>query len=114
MFEKEAEDFADSKKSFWRQGKTCIESVIQAYQKGAEYGYKKCQEEMQKNGLALQSDMDETIRQNFELKARIEKMTDTETMLKILKDRGVIRSWYYNGTYHVGNELQDFIKAHKL
>ena len=23
MFEKEAEDFVDSKKSFWRQGRTC-------------------------------------------------------------------------------------------
>ena len=32
-------------------------------------------------------------------------LEDTETMLKVLKDRGVIRSWYYNGTYHVGNEL---------
>lgn len=40
-----------------------------------------------------------------ELEAQIEKMTNTETMLKILKDRGVIRSWYYNGTYHIGNEL---------
>jgi hypothetical protein len=49
--------------------------------------------------------MDKTIEQNFALKTQIEKMTDTETMLKILKDRGVIRSWYYNGTYHVGNEL---------
>jgi hypothetical protein len=29
----------------------------------------------------------------------------TETMLKVLKDRGVISSWYYNGSYHVGNEL---------
>ena len=34
-----------------------------------------------------------------------EHFTDTEMMLKILKDRGVISSWYYNGTYHVGNEL---------
>ena len=32
-------------------------------------------------------------------------LEDTETMLKVLKDRGVISSWYYNGTYHVGNEL---------
>ena len=29
----------------------------------------------------------------------------TETLLKELIDRKVIRSWYYNGTYHVGNEL---------
>lgn len=33
------------------------------------------------------------------------KSASTEDMLKELKDRGVIRSWYYNGSYHVGNEL---------
>lgn len=33
------------------------------------------------------------------------KSVSTEILLKELKDRGVIRSWYYNGTYHVGNEL---------
>ena len=44
MFEKEAEDFVDSKKSFWRQGRTCIDSVRQAYQKGAEFGYNKANE----------------------------------------------------------------------
>ena len=32
-------------------------------------------------------------------------LEDTETMLKVLKDRGVISSWYYNGSYHVGNKL---------
>jgi len=32
-------------------------------------------------------------------------LNDTEAMLKSLKDKGVIRSWYYNGTYHIGNEL---------
>ena len=41
MFEEEAEEFVDSKKSFWRQGRTCIDSVRQAYQKGAEFGYNK-------------------------------------------------------------------------
>lgn len=44
MFEKEAEEFVDSKKSFWRQGRTCIDSVRQAYQQGAEFGYKKANE----------------------------------------------------------------------
>lgn len=44
MFEKEAEEFVDSKKSFWRQGRTCIDSVRQAYQKGAEFGYNKANE----------------------------------------------------------------------
>lgn len=46
MFEKEAEEFVDSKKSFWRQGRTCIDSVRQAYQKGAEFGYNKCGEQL--------------------------------------------------------------------
>ena len=32
----EAEEFTDSKKSFWRQGRTCIDSVKQAYIAGAE------------------------------------------------------------------------------
>ncbi len=36
---------------------------------------------------------------------KINETASTETLLKELKDRGVIRSWYYNGTYHVGNEL---------
>ena len=109
MFEKEAEEYATREccttcKNINHSCKEKCECWTFAKQ-GAEFGYNKCQEEMQKNGLALQSDMDKTIEQNFALKAQIEKMTDTETMLKILKDRGVIRSWYYNGTYHVGNEL---------
>ena len=41
MFEKEAEAFTDSKNSFWRQGRTCVDSVKQAFQKGAEFGYNK-------------------------------------------------------------------------
>lgn len=47
MFEKEAEEFTDTKKSFWRQGKTCIESVKQAFHKGAEYGYNKGKAELE-------------------------------------------------------------------
>ena len=43
------------------------------WQRGAEYGYNKCKEEMQKNGLALQSDMDRTIEQNMALKKELEK-----------------------------------------
>ena len=36
---------------------------------------------------------------------QVVKSLSTETLLKELIDRKVIRSWYYNGTYHVGNEL---------
>lgn len=39
------------------------------------------------------------------VKQEIIKSASTEALLKELKDRGVIRSWYYNGEYHVGNEL---------
>lgn len=100
MFEKEAEEYAEINKPFLSKY-----DCVCVFQDGAEFGYNKCKEEINQKGLALQSDMDETIEQNIALKAQIEKMTDTEIMLKILKDRGVIWSWYYNGTYHVGNEL---------
>ena len=39
------------------------------------------------------------------VKLEVIKLASTETLLQELKDRGVIHSWYYNGTYHVGNEL---------
>lgn len=39
------------------------------------------------------------------IKLEAVKTVSTETLLKELKDRGVIRSWYYNGSYHVGSEL---------
>lgn len=42
--EKEAEEFTDSKKSFWRQGRTCIASVKQAYIAGAEPREKQIEE----------------------------------------------------------------------
>jgi hypothetical protein len=70
MFEKEAEKY---------QGKIIAEqdyphSISLDWLRGADFGYNKCREEMQKNGLALQSDMDETIKQNIALKRMIEKM----------------------------------------
>lgn len=40
-----------------------------------------------------------------ELQKENAELRNTETMLKVLKDRGVIKSWYYNGSYHIGNEL---------
>lgn len=58
--EKEAEEFTDSKKSFWRQGRTCINSVKQAYIAGAEQREKRIAEleaqieKMKKYGKLLQ------------------------------------------------------------
>lgn len=31
---------------------------------------------------------------------KTEEESKIEAMLKYLKDKGVIKSWYYNGTYH--------------
>lgn len=72
MFEKEAEDnkppyaycSLNTNCELWKDG----------FQKGAEFGYNKAKEEMQEQGLALQSDMDKTIEQNIQLKKQIEKM----------------------------------------
>lgn len=69
MFEKEAEEYAEINKPFLnRYDCVCV------FKDGAEFGYNKAKEEMQENGLALQSDMDKTIEQNIQLKNQIEKM----------------------------------------
>ena len=70
MFEKESEKYQEeviAKKDFPH----CI-SVD--WQRGAEFGYNKCKEEINQNGLALQLDMDRTIEQNMALKKLIEQM----------------------------------------
>lgn len=77
MFEKEAEFYAREKYSP-KTDSFIVAVADDAFKDGAEFGYKKCQEEMQKNGLALQFDMDRTIEQNMALKAQIEKMRNFE------------------------------------
>lgn len=47
-------------------------------------------------------------RKHFDLKLVTHALiqgANTKTLLNVLKDRGVIRSWYYNGSYHVDNKL---------
>lgn len=69
MFEKEAEEYAEINKPFLnRYDCVCV------FKDGAEFGYNKAKEEMQEQGLALQSDMNKTIEQNIVLKAQIEEM----------------------------------------
>lgn len=51
MFEEEAEDYALS-----NIGRNDL--LAKAFKDGAEFGYNKAKEEMQEQGLALQSDMD--------------------------------------------------------
>ena len=69
MFEKEAEEYSENQKILSGE-----RLVRKAFKDGAEFGYNKAKEEMQKNGLALQSDMNKTIEQNIALKKQIEKM----------------------------------------
>lgn len=73
MFEKEAEDSFKSKKVLYKW-ETDKHSYINGFKDGATFGYNKVKEEMQEQGLALQSDMDKTIEQNIQLKAQIEKL----------------------------------------
>lgn len=79
MFEKEAQE--------WVKAHTKIEnkenyvelkgpSAIESFEAGAEFGYNKCKEELNQNGLALQSDMDKTIEQNIALKKELNKANE--------------------------------------
>lgn len=47
MFEKEAEEYTENPKSAWKQGKTCVGSVRQAFKDGAEFGYNKAKLEVE-------------------------------------------------------------------
>ena len=74
MFETEA-GFAETKMLINCNGDySKKQNYKKGWQDGAEFGYNKAKEEMQEQGLALQSDMDKTIQQNIQLKAQIEKM----------------------------------------
>ena len=96
MFEKEAEESAKRKiynfivsdlgVSQIITGQTCetVEgmphfyqySLEKMWQEGAVFGYNKCKEELNQNGLALQSDMDKTIEQNIALKKELNKTNE--------------------------------------
>ena len=79
MFEKEAQEWVkvhtkiENKESYVElKGPSAIES----FEAGAEFGYKKCKEELNHKGLALQSDMDKTIEQNIALKKELNKANE--------------------------------------
>ena len=76
MFEKEAEEYTKQRAKVLgiNDLNLAYHAMQRAYQYGAEFGYNKAKEEMQEQGLALQSDMDKTIEQNIQLKKQIEKM----------------------------------------
>ena len=82
MFEKEAQEWVKTHTKIENK-ESYVElkgpSAIKSFEAGAEFGYNKCKEELNQKGLALQSDMDETIEQNIALK----------------KELNNVKKWYY-------------------
>lgn len=76
MFEKEAEEYARRNNPAEYGVRATHFTVLNSFKDGAEFGYNKCKEEINQKGLALQSDMDETIRQNIALKKELEKTNE--------------------------------------
>lgn len=79
MFEKEAKEYEERKHYRYEDNDYCgdiADGIIQAYQQGAEFGYNKSKEELNQNGLALQSDMYKTIEQNIALKKELNKTNE--------------------------------------
>ena len=86
MFETEAEEIevkADEYAleestacNYGESSKHVYQGYFYGFKKGAEFGYNKAMNEMQEQGLALQSDMDKTIEQNIALKKELEKANE--------------------------------------
>ena len=101
MFETEA-GFAETKMLINCNGDySKKQNYKKGWQDGAEFGYNKAKEEMQEQGLALQSDMDKTIEQNIQLKKQIEKMKCCQNCKKLEKEKDgllfcIVGSFYTN------------------
>lgn len=76
MFDEEAEEYAIENWEHYEEGQNDSKALKQAYLAGAQFGYNKCKEELNQNGLALQSDMDKTIEQNIALKKELNKVKE--------------------------------------
>ena len=83
MFEKEAED--NKPPYAFCSIVTDCELWKDGFQKGAEFGYNKCKEELNHKGLALQFDMDKTIEQNIALKKENAELKEENAELKTKK-----------------------------
>jgi len=83
MFEKEAREYIKANNLEWElecDRISPVSAVLYACLEMAEFGYNKAKEEMQEQGLALQSDMDKTIKQNIALKKELEKANEWHYM----------------------------------
>ena len=79
MFEKEAEEYATKECCTTCKGNQFCKEKCECWtfaKKGAEFGYNKFREELNQTGLALQSDMDETIEQNILLKNELNNVKE--------------------------------------
>ena len=107
MFEKEAEEYAKSKKI----KDDCIRfyDTKKHFKDGAEFAYNKCKEELNQKGLALQSDMDKTIKQNIALKKELDKANEWHYPSKgeyPKCDEETQLIFYVNCYYEVGGETK--------
>ena len=78
-------------------------SLEKMWQEGAEFGYNKCKEELNQQGLALQSDMDKTIEQNIALKKELNKANEWH-YVKDGKDLPLEAGLHIRVVLHNGNE----------
>lgn len=69
------------------------ESYINGFSIGAEFGYNKSKEELNQNGLALQSDMDKTIEQNIALKKELNERSYVTLEEKLTKAKELIKDY---------------------
>ena len=81
MFEKEAEEYCMHQRLL----EDVRDNICMAFEDGATFGYNKCKEELNQKGLALQSDMDETIEQNIAHKKENAELKEENTELKTKK-----------------------------
>lgn len=124
MIEKEAKELFNKKPLGYE-----MKPELEIYTDGFKDGYNKAKEEMQKNGLALQSDMDKTIEQNILLKDKLKNLASVaevrlanwqkyEKGLKEAKDliRNLLRVTYdegWNYSLDVKVKAEDFLKECK-
>lgn len=72
MFEEQSKQYVDD--NYYDLIEQVQQVAYQSHQDGINFGYNQARKEMSDIGLALQSDMDKTIRQNLELKKENEKL----------------------------------------
>ena len=126
--EQEAEEFVCSKKSFWKQGRTCVESVRQAYIASGEPREKRIAE-LEKENAELKKQVEqkqhladvrlEQSLENYKLfsderKARIDvDIALEDTTDKFTYAKTIIQDLLDNTDEYVRQRAEDFLKENK-